>query len=210
MRQKDPVIRPRLLLASASPRRRELLAGASVCFEVLPVEVEEWESTTAEPQTLVSHNAKAKAEAGLRLRPDGLILAADTTVAVGGVVLNKPVDLEEARRMLRCLGGRTHSVFTGVALVGEGMAEPCHEVVESRVRFHSLDEPTIDRYLEQVHVLDKAGAYAIQESSGEIVAGFEGSLTNIIGLPMERVVALLEPLGLVGRPTGYPTSLPLP
>jgi septum formation protein len=186
----------RLILASASPRRRELLAGLGVSFGVIPAAVEEHEASDADPRALVQHNAALKADWVAARHPDAFVLGADTTVFLDGVVLNKPADLEDARRMLRHLAGRTHVVCTGLALrrLDSGLRDD--QIVESRVTFRPLDEATIDRYLAAAHVLDKAGAYGIQEQGELIVAGWEGSFTNIVGLPVEATRELLTRHGL--------------
>jgi septum formation protein len=187
-----------LILASASPRRRELLAQLGVEFEVIPAEVTEHEDPAAEPRAMVAHNAALKADWVAARHPDATVLGADTTVFIDGTVLNKPRDLAEARAMLRRLSGRTHTVFTGLAVrrVRDGFRQD--EGVASEVTFKVLDEATIDTYLTRVHVLDKAGAYAIQEHADLIVAGYTGSLTNIIGLPIETTKQILTQRGLRG------------
>ena len=180
---------PAFRLASQSPRRRELLAHLGLPFTVHPARVKEWEATDADPQALVAHNAAAKADAVAESFPGDLILAADTTVALDGFVLNKPTDLAEARQMLRQLAGRTHTVYTGVAL---RWGERTTAFVEpSYVTFKAFDAAVIDAYFAQVDPLDKAGAYGIQQARDLIIAGWEGSLSNIMGLPVRRLGAAL-------------------
>lgn len=188
---------PRLILASASPRRRELLAQLGVPFEIATAAVTEHEAPDTDPRHLVEHNAALKADWVSAHHPDALVLGADTTVCVDNHVLNKPADLAAARAMLQRLSGRTHSVFTGLALRrgADGWRED--QIVESRVTFKALDEPTISRYLALVPTLDKAGGYAIQEHGDLIVASYAGSLTNIIGLPVEETRTLLTRAGLM-------------
>lgn len=185
-----------LILASASPRRRELLAQLGVPFEVIAADVIEDEDPTAEPRALVARNAARKADAVAACFPDAWVLGADTTVFVGGVVLNKPADPAEARAMLRRLSGRTHEVFTGLALrhAGRGIAWDAGE--GSEVTFRSLDETTIEAYLAEVPTLDKAGGYAIQQRPDLIIAARRGSLSNIIGLPLNTTKQLLTRAGL--------------
>lgn len=186
-----------LLLASTSPRRRELLRQLGVPFEVITAPVEEYEATDADPRLLVEHNARLKAAAVSRLHPGRFVLGADTTVCVGRTVLNKPADLDDARRMLRLLSGHAHEVHTAIALVrGEPEFEVC-EVVTSQVEFRTLSEADIERYLAAVHVLDKAGAYAIQDHGDWIVSRYTGSLDNIIGLPTAETAVLLRSHGLL-------------
>lgn len=184
----------RLILASASPRRRELLASLGVPFEVEVASVQEHEAEDADPRTLVRHNAALKADHVAARHPDAIVLGADTTVFVDGTVLNKPVDADDARRMLRLLSGRAHSVFTGLAWRQAATAWREDGGVESRVFFRRLDEAAIDRYLSVAHALDKAGAYGIQEHGDIIIERWEGSLSNIIGLPLEETKAVLTRL----------------
>ncbi len=182
----------RLILASASPRRQELLARLGLPFEVIPAEVTEHEAPDAEPRAMVRHNAALKADWVAARHPDATVIGADTTVFIGRTVLNKPRDTTEARAMLRLLSGRTHSVFTGLAVRRRCDGLQLDQGVASEVTFKPLDEATIDRYLGSVHTLDKAGGYAIQEQSDLILAGFTGSLTNIVGLPLEEMKQLLQ------------------
>jgi septum formation protein len=188
---------PRLILASASPRRRELLAGLGVRFDVVTAPVAEHEAPDADPRSLVRGNAALKADWVATRHPAAFVLGADTTVFLDGVVLNKPADLPDARRMLRHLSGRTHRVCTGLALrhADPGVQEDL--IVESRVTFRLLDEAMIDRYLAVAHTLDKAGAYGIQEHGDLIVARWDGSFTNIVGLPVDETRELLTRHGLI-------------
>ncbi len=185
-----------LILASASPRRRELLAGLGLGFEVMAAEVTEHEAADADPRAMVRHNAALKAEWVAWRHPGAIVLGADTTVFVDGVVLNKPQDLADARAMLRRLSGRTHCVYTGLAVRRQCDGLALEAGAESQVTFKVLEEATIDRYLARVDPLDKAGAYAIQEESGLIIDGWQGSYTNIVGLPMEETKHLLARCGL--------------
>ena len=184
-----------LILASASPRRRELLAGLGVRFTVVVPEVTEHEAPDADPRHMVRHNAALKADWVAARHPAALVLGADTVVFLDGLVLNKPRDLAEARAMLRRLSGRTHTVCTGVALRrrSDGLARD--EAAESEVTFKTLDNGIMDRYFAQVNPLDKAGGYAIQEATDLIIAGWRGSFTNIVGLPVEMVKQILTSCG---------------
>ena len=186
---------PALILASASPRRRELLAGLGVRFTVVVPEVTEHEAPDADPRHMVRHNAALKADWVAARHPDALVLGADTVVFLDGLVLNKPRDLAEARAMLRRLSGRTHTVCTGVALRrrSDGLARD--EAAESEVTFKTLDNGIMDRYFAQVNPLDKAGGYAIQEATDLIIASWRGSYTNIVGLPVEMVKQILTSCG---------------
>ena len=187
---------PRLILASASPRRKELLASLGVAFEIIPAEVTEHESPDADPREMVRHNAALKADWVAARHPDATIIGADTTVFIDRTVLNKPRDLTEARAMLKLLAGRTHTVFTGLAIRRQRDGLKLDTGVASEVTFKAFDDATIDLYLSRVHTLDKAGGYAIQEQGELILAGFTGSLTNIVGLPLEEVKQLLTRAGL--------------
>jgi len=189
---------PQLILASASPRRRELLGQLGVAFTVLPAEIVEHEAADAEPRAMVLHNAALKADWIAERHPEATVLGADTTVFVGNTVLNKPRDAAEARAMLRLLSGTTHTIFTGLAVrrIRDGLR--LEQGVASEVTFKILTEAVIEEYLSKVHTLDKAGGYAIQEETDLIVAGYKGQLTNIIGLPLEETKHLLTSAGLLG------------
>lgn len=188
-----------MILASTSPRRRELLTRLGASFRVeSPTGVVEWEATDADPAELVRHNAELKGRAVAARFPGHPVLSADTTVSVDGVVLNKPSDLDDARRMLRMLSGRPHEVFTGVGFFWntKGLAEVLVE--RSFVVFKPLSDKDIETYISLVNVLDKAGAYGVQEHHDLIVERFEGSFSNIMGLPVERVGEMLRRQGLLG------------
>jgi septum formation protein len=188
---------PRLILASASPRRRELLAQLGVPFDVVVADIEEHEEESTDPRVMVAHNAALKAEWVAARHPAAFVLGADTTVFLDGAALNKPRDAADARAMLRRLSGRTHTVFTGLALRRAGDGLKLDEGVASEVAFKVLDEAAIDAYLARVHTLDKAGGYAIQEHGDLIVAGWRGSFTNIVGLPLETTKQILTRCGLL-------------
>ncbi len=190
-----PATVSRLILASASPRRKELLASLGVAFEVIPAEVTEHEAPDADPREMVRHNAALKADWVAARHPDATIIGADTTVFIDCTVLNKPRDPAEARAMLRLLRGRTHTVFTGLAIRRQRDAIRLDQGVASEVTFKAFDDATLELYLSRVHTLDKAGGYAIQEQGDLIVAGFTGSLTNIVGLPLEEMKQLLTRAG---------------
>ena len=187
----------RLILASASPRRRELLGQLGVPFEIVVADVTEHEDASTDPRVMVAHNAALKAEWVSARHPNALVLGADTTVFIEGVALNKPGDGAEARAMLRRLSGRTHTVFTGLALRRASDGLRIDEGVASDVTFKALDETVIEDYLARVHTLDKAGGYAIQEHRELLGAEYRGSLTNIIGLPVETTKQILTRCGLL-------------
>jgi len=183
--------RPPLVLASASPRRRELLAAAGMACTVVAPSAPELDDPALGLTSLVLANARAKALEIAAQHPESVVLGADTLVWLSGKPLGKPANLDEARRMLASLGGRVHEVATGVHLVRLKPRRQVefHEV--TRVRFRPLDAAVIEQYLERVEVLDKAGAYALQEHGEMLVESVEGSRGNVIGLPVERVTAAL-------------------
>ena len=186
----------RLVLASGSPRRRELLEREGLEFEVIPSPADELGPEEASWDELCELNAVLKARA---VPVDGAwVIGADTLVQVGGRVLGKPRDLSDAREMLRTLSGREHEVRTGVCVVDpEGAAHAFQEI--TRVRFHELDEAAIDAYFARVDPLDKAGAYGIQEHGERIVAGIDGDYDNVVGLPVRRLLGLLRACGAFGK-----------
>lgn len=185
----------RLLLASASPRRAELLQRMGLQFEIRPTHVEEDDSGSAGPEQMVLENAKLKAATLATSEPDALVLGSDTTVAFDDHVLSKPVNMDDARSMLRMLSGRAHTVYTAVALYWTA-GELAHVFVErSDVRFQRLDDARIDAYFERVNPLDKAGAYGIQAGRELIIESVEGSVENVMGLPIQALAITLEELG---------------
>jgi septum formation protein len=188
---------PRLILASASPRRRELLGQLGVAFDVVVAEVVEHEEASTDPRVMVAHNSALKAEWVAARYPDSLVLGADTTVFIDGAALNKPSGGLEARAMLRQLSGRTHTVFTGLAVRRSSDGLRIDDGVASEVTFNVLTETVIEHYLSLVNTLDKAGGYAIQEHSDLLGAQYRGSFTNIIGLPVETTKQILTRCGLL-------------
>ena len=182
-------------LASASPRRAELMRRMGLRFEIRPTHVEEDDSGSAGPSEMVMENAKLKARSLSDLEPDALVLGSDTTVALGEQVLSKPTDMEDARCMLRMLSGRTHTVYTAVALYWK-LGSLVHAFFEcSLVRFQKLDDTRINQYFQLVDPLDKAGAYGIQVGRELIVESVEGSVENVMGLPIQRLALTMEELG---------------
>ncbi|MDR3228415.1 MAG: Maf family protein [Puniceicoccales bacterium] len=186
----------RFILASASPRRRELLAGRGYFPEVIPAEVTEHEDPHSDPREMVLGNAALKARFLADKFPDALVLGADTTVALGNLVLNKPADLAGAREMLRRLAGREHTVFTGVAFVRRSAGLDETHCISCRVRFKPFDDDVISVYFKVVNPLDKAGAYGIQEGRDLIIASYDEPLSAIMGLPIEFVAPRLAQLGV--------------
>lgn len=184
---------PPLILASASPRRRELLSRLVPDFTIIPSSAEEIHDASLDPEVLCQCNARLKAQAVARLHPEHLVIGADTLVFLDRAPLGKPRDLEEARRMLAALSGRSHSVITGICLAHAAGGDDRVFATVSQVRFRALSSTDIEAYLALVPVLDKAGAYAVQEQPHRIVESVSGSLSNVIGLPLEDLAAHLFP-----------------
>ncbi len=186
-----------LILGSASPRRAALLAELGVSFAVHASDVPEVPRTGEAPEAFARRAARHKATAVARLHPADWILAADTIVVIDGAILGKPLDVADARAMLHRLSGRTHEVLTAVVLCapGGGCAESA--MVRSAVAFRSLAEDEIAAYAASGEPADKAGAYAIQGGAAAFVQRLDGSLSNVIGLPLDEVRAMLERHGLL-------------
>lgn len=178
----------RLVLASSSPRRRELLRQLGVRFEVRAAHVDETPRPNEPPVAYVERLAREKALAVAR--PDEIIIGADTTVVLDGEILGKPEDEDDARRMLRNLSGRTHAVLSGVALVSDGRIDAAVET--TTVTMTELDDRSIEWYLATGEPFDKAGAYALQGAGGVFVTSVTGSVSNVIGLPLSVVRSLAE------------------
>ena len=185
----------RLILASASPRRREILAGAGFSFEVQPSSVDEEPLAGERAEDYACRVARDKAlEVAARVAPDSLVLGADTIVVAGGRMLGKPADAADAARMLQILSGATHQVITGVSVV-RAPAEVLAQAHESTsVSFRPLEEDEIADYVASGEPLDKAGAYGIQGLASKFVTRVEGCYFNVVGLPVARVYGLLKSL----------------
>lgn len=190
----------RLILASASPRRRELLHKAGLGFRVVPSHIPEEVQPGEPPREYVLRTAREKARAVACSHPAAWILAADTIVEIDSYILGKPRDEADGRRMLGLLSGRHHRVMT--AFVVRRADRQLERLVTSTVRFKALSEAQISAYLATGEAHDKAGAYAVQGQGRALVAGVDGSYTNVVGLPMDEVLASLQDLGLYhpGRP----------
>ena len=184
-------MRSTLLLASNSPRRRELLLEAGFDFEIFAPQATERFNVDLTLRELTAFNAMRKAMATARLRPNNVVLAADTLVTIDGQVLGKPKDKNEAVAMLQQLSGRAHEVWTSVFIshLAEAKSTSFHDI--SRVQFRRLRRDRIDNYLARVNPLDKAGGYAAQGFGSEIIEKIDGSFTNVVGLPMEKTIAAL-------------------
>ena len=190
---------PRLVLASASPRRAELLHAAGFEFDVMPADVDEATAPGEQPEEYVCRVAQRKVDATALEAPGRPILGADTIVVVDVRVFGKPVDEADARRMLGVLSGRTHTVMTGVCLVNpaaeDGRTQVC--VGRTRVEFAQLSQAEIDWYVASGEPADKAGGYAIQGLGSRFVTRIDGSYSNVVGLPVALVYNLCRNTGLL-------------
>jgi septum formation protein len=181
-----------LWLASRSPRRRELLREAGIAYSLVDGEVDESYSPGVSPEDVAEMLALRKARAGARHARGGLVLGADTVVAIGDTLFGKPTDRADAIRMLRLLSGREHRVVTGIALVdvATGLARSARDC--TRVWMRELPQVEIEAYVDSGESEGKAGAYAIQETGDRLVVRLEGSWSNVVGLPMELLGRMLH------------------
>jgi septum formation protein len=186
----------RLILASQSPRRRELLASIGLAFEVKPSDVPEIHQPGESPEEYVARLSRDKAEVVAAIDPDAWVIAADTTVLFGDELLEKPENADDAKRMLGLIAGKTHTVYTGVTLqnLAHGWCET--RVAETEVRMLPLDERDIAWYVSTSEPLDKAGAYAAQGIGGLFIDSIHGSYTNVVGLPLALLFQMLRRAGI--------------
>jgi len=182
---------PRLVLASASPRRSALLAQLGLAFDVVPPDVDESELAGEEPAVYVERVARAKAEA--IAGPGSVVIAADTTVVLDGEILGKPADSEDARRILRSLADRSHDVLTAVIATSDGRT--ASRVVTTKVRFAPITDAELDWYVATGEPFDKAGAYGIQGAGGLFVTRIDGSYHNVVGLPLDALADAVAEIG---------------
>jgi len=189
----------RLILASASPRRADLLRAAGIEVDVRPADVDESIRPAESPGDYVCRVALAKAQAISEGLPERLVLGADTTVVVDEEILGKPGDADDARRMLRLLSGRPHIVMTGVALLGRNGKRAVADTAVARttVEFAALSDRQIDWYVGTDEPMGKAGAYAIQGLASRFVTGVQGSYSNVVGLPVALVYEMCTKAGLL-------------
>ena len=186
-----------ILLASSSPRRRELLANAGVEFSVVVSPAEEIHDATMPLERLCEENARLKAAAVAAESPTAIVIGADTLVYIDAEPLGKPADLDQARATLKKLSGREHVVCTGVAICGPGArVELFHDL--THVTFREIDDAVIDQYFAIANPLDKAGAYGIQEHGDLLVQRIRGSYENVMGLPVEMVKQALKSAACLG------------
>lgn len=183
-----------LVLASGSPRRRNLLAAAGIHPRIRPADIDETPLAGEAPEAYVERLARAKAEE--LTDPGEAILAADTTVTIDGEILAKPADLDHGRAVLQSLSGRTHLTMTGVAIHRTDDRHTESIVVRTEVTFVELTDDDLDWYLSSDECLDKAGAYAIQGSAACLVESISGSVSNVVGLPLAQTLALGRRIGL--------------
>lgn len=184
-----------LVLASASPRRQELLSSAGIQFEVQPADIREAQLPGEAAKACAERLAREKALAVASQRPDDCVLGADTVVVVDGQLLGKPIDAADAARMLRLLSGRQHEVITGVCLIVSGQASVASET--TLVRMSGISEKEIADYVAGGEPMDKAGAYAIQGIASRWIPGIEGDYSNVVGLPIALVFRMLRDYGCV-------------
>ena len=184
----------RLILASGSPRRRELLAKMGYEFEICAPDVDEHVSGHA--SDIVFTLAQRKAKAAAAHCASGVVIASDTLVSLDGAPLGKPEDANDARRMLRALSDREHEVFTGVCVMDAATGRTETRSVRTGVTFRALTDDEIDAYVSTGEPMDKAGAYAIQGGAGAFVSKLDGELENVIGFPVVEVKEILEHFGL--------------
>lgn len=190
----------KLILASLSPRRRDLLESAGFDFKVQPVKVSEIIDENLNPREYASQIATRKALASIDqnnyLKTKGfLVLSADTIVALGDQIFGKPQDEEEAYQILDLLSGKTHSVLTAMTLIETGTLKKVEVVEETLVRFRPLSQEEIRTYIKSKEPMDKAGAYGIQGLGGKLVDSFSGSWSNVVGLPLEKLTEVIDKNG---------------
>jgi len=187
-----------LILASGSPRRKELLGYFDIPFLVQPADIDETQTPEEAPRDYVWRLAREKGQviSQQSLLP---VLSADTTVEFEGQILGKPVDIQDARRMLVMLCGRTHHVYTAISMIDPTTGLDLERLVESEVTMRSYSDAELQTYLDSGNWHDKAGGYAIQDSQFQPCAGYFGSYTNIMGLPIKEVAEMLREAGFVIR-----------
>jgi septum formation protein len=182
----------KLILASGSPRRKELLSKIGIPFEIIVSDYEEDMTLPFSPDELVKHLSRGKAESVAKMHRDAVVLSADTIVAYGATVLGKPHTPERTREMLRLLSGKPHSVFTGFTVILEEEGKNISRAVETKVYFKTLSDKDIEEYIATGEPLEKAGAYAVQLIGQKFIEKVEGDISNVIGLPVDDVEKILR------------------
>lgn len=182
-----------LILASASPRRKALLEKLNLSFKIIPSEIDEPENTNCKPEEFVKQLALAKAqEIANKLNYNAIVIGADTTVVVEGLSLGKPIDHNDAYKMLKILSNREHKVITGIAIIDTSTNTIMVDHVESEVYFKNLTDEEINEYIKTGEPMDKAGAYAIQGLASTFITGINGCYNNIVGLPIYKLGIMLK------------------
>lgn len=186
----------KLILASQSPRRRELLGQLGVSFECCPADIDETPLTNESPDDYVLRMAQEKARVVSHLKPDTWVLGSDTSVIVDGKILGKPESQTHGIEMLLALSNRTHEVFTAVAVVNTDRSHHC--LVKTQVRFRDITQQMAEAYWQTQEPVDKAGAYGIQGLGGMLVRSIDGSYSSVVGLPLAETADLLMDIGIKG------------
>lgn len=207
------VLSPALVLASASPRRYELLTQLGVPFTVFPAHIDEQQSVDELPQTYVVRMARTKAQTVASQQPTAFVLGADTIVVCESQILGKPQGVGQARQTLMTLSGRQHTVMTALALCHQAQGVMRVETVQTQVWFRPLSRAEIERYIATAEPFDKAGAYAIQGAGAAFVTSINGCYTNAVGLPLKCTIDLLRAVGFAVPPlppSAFPTFRHVP
>jgi septum formation protein len=192
----DTLMNHKIILASNSPRRKELLTQISLDFTVAPADVDESVLTGEAPEACASRLAQDKARVAANRAGEGIVIAADTIVVVDGAVLGKPIDADDARRMLERLSGKEHAVVTGLAVLDASTGRSIVRTSVTKVVFRDLSQREIDAYVATGEPLDKAGAYGIQERGALLVERIEGCYSNVVGLPLSLLGEMLREFGI--------------
>ncbi|MBF0102255.1 MAG: septum formation inhibitor Maf [Desulfobacterales bacterium] len=196
----NPPLNP-IILASASPRRKELLSAIGLVFDVIPSDIDETQVTDSDPCNYVKLLSELKASHVARMYPEHWVIGADTIVLIDGQILGKPESIDHARMMLRCLSGRCHTVLTGYCLTCKQKSVLYSDVVQTRVLFKTLSEKEIDWYIVSGEPFDKAGAYGIQAKGMFMIKEIYGSYTNVVGLPVCDILSMLIQYNIVDMDT---------
>ena len=186
----------KLVLASASPRRRELLSAIGLDFEVVPSRIVEQRGEDETPEVYVLRLSQEKAEEVSAKRQDSWVIGADTTVFIDNAILEKPTDEADAARMLRLIAAREHTVFTGVTLIGPSARYRESRVVSTRVTIIGLTDEEITWYVSTGEPMDKAGAYAVQGIGAMFISSINGNYTNVVGLPLSVLFDMMRRAGI--------------
>ena len=201
----------RLILASASPRRQELLTAAGLNFQIIPAHVNEAYRKGETPRSHVQRLACDKAAAIAKKYPESWVLGADTIVVIDDMILGKPKNKKQARQMMERLSGRFHKVFTGFAVVCKAAQLQKTKIIQTSVQFKKINQQEMEWYVSCSEPYDKAGGYAAQGRGACFIKSLRGSYTNVIGLPVCEVMEELEKLGAIQLPppqvAGYPQEL---